>query len=94
MLMSPPSLLMSPPSAANDNLPIPSRPRLRESFVLQDLVATRRRLRLKDCALGPGAVGRILNVRAPGRLYDVAFPAAGAMVMTLSHCDIARCAGY
>ena len=60
--------------------------------MLQDVVSTRRRLKLKDCALGPGAVGRILNVRAPGRLYDVVFSAVGAMVMTLSHCDIARCA--
>lgn len=75
---------------ANDNIETP-RVRVRETFAIEELVATRRRLKVKDRSVTEGAVGRILNVRAPGRLYDVGFPSA--VVMTLSHCDIARYQG-
>lgn len=80
------------PLPSNDNVATPRIVR-RESFGLEDLVATRRRLKLRDRSVEEGAVGRVLNVRSAGRLYDVSFLTAEPFVMTLSHCDIARCQG-
>jgi hypothetical protein len=75
---------------SNDNV---ASPRLvkRPSFETEEWVSTRRRLKIENQFVTEGSIGRIVTVRSPGRLYDVRFPSAEAIVMTLSHCDIARC---
>jgi hypothetical protein len=84
-----PSVMIPGFKPSNDNVLTP-RVVGRESFAIADFVATRRRLKIQDRAVTEGSVGRILKIRSPGRLYDVSFTAQDT-VMTLSHCDIARC---
>jgi len=80
--------LNGPSRLANDNVAAPSV--VREGFGAEELVATRRRLKLRDQFVTEGAVGRVLRVRSAGRLYDVCFAVAGGIVVTVSRCDIAR----
>ncbi len=86
--------MLSRSAASNDNSHIAGKPGResfkRESFTIEDFVSTRRLLKIQNKSLTEGSIGRILRVRSPGRLYDVG-ASAEAVVMTLSHCDIARC---
>ena len=75
--------------ASNDNVKS-QRISVRDSYVTEEFVSTRRFLKVQNQTVTEGSVGRILRVRSPGRLYDVSFPAAETVIMTLSHCDIAR----